>query len=164
MASPTKNDISATYIERLPTNNTKEHDASNANKITIEARDSRFGTYLALNKPSPFSKSLLALYPILFVACMNSAANGFDGNTFGGASAMPNFQQRFGTNVASSQGFLAALYVLGMSLWETAREFQLIRRCLGNVLGSFIAGPLADKFGRKWGMVRRYCASTAWVR
>ncbi len=23
---------------------------------------------------------------------------------------------------------------------------------VGNVLGSFIAGPLADKFGRKWGM------------
>jgi hypothetical protein len=116
MSSPMKEDASTTYIERLPTSTEKSHDIDPIQKITIEARDSRFGTYLALNKPSPFSKSLIALYPILFVACMNSAANGFDGNTFGGASAMPNFQERFGTNVSSSQGFLAALYVLGMLL------------------------------------------------
>jgi hypothetical protein len=37
----------------------------------------------------------------------------FTGNTFGGVSALPNFEQRFGTNVAASQGFLAALYILG---------------------------------------------------
>jgi hypothetical protein len=49
----------------------------------VKIQDSRFGAYLAREKPSPFSKSLLKLYPILFVAFMNSAANGFDGNTFG---------------------------------------------------------------------------------
>ncbi len=50
---------------------------------TVQVQDSRFATYLAHDKPSPVSKSLLKLYPILFVAFMNSAANGFDGNTFG---------------------------------------------------------------------------------
>ena len=49
----------------------------------VKIQDSRFGAYLAREKPSPFSKSLLKLYPILFIAFMNSAANGFDGNTFG---------------------------------------------------------------------------------
>ena len=50
---------------------------------TVQVQDSRFATYIAHDKPSPLSKSLLKLYPILFVAFMNSAANGFDGNTFG---------------------------------------------------------------------------------
>jgi hypothetical protein len=50
---------------------------------TVQVQDSRFATYIAHDRPSPVSKSLLKLYPILFVAFMNSAANGFDGNTFG---------------------------------------------------------------------------------
>jgi len=87
---------------------------NDGSKTTVKTYDSRFGTYLATHKTSPFSKSLLALYPVLFVACMNSAANGFDGNTFGGASSLPDFQTRFGTNVAASQGFLAAIYILGV--------------------------------------------------
>jgi len=102
-----KGDVS--YIESFdddPTNTTGD-------KVVLQAQDSRFGTYLATHKPSALSKSMLALYPILAVACMNSAANGFDGNTFGGASSLPDFQARFGTGVASSQGFLAAIYILG---------------------------------------------------
>jgi hypothetical protein len=48
------------------------------------------------------------LYPILFVAFVNSAANGFDGNTFAGVSAVPDTQARFGTNIAASKGFLCS--------------------------------------------------------
>jgi hypothetical protein len=58
----------------------------------VKIQDSRFGAYLAREKPSPFSKSLLKLYPILFVAFMNSAANGFDGNTFGMSPVPVTFQ------------------------------------------------------------------------
>lgn len=83
------------------------------NITVVETQDSRLAAYLVREKPSPLSKSLLKLYPILFVAFMNSAANGFDGNTFGGCSALPDFQNRFGTNVAASDGFLAAIYILG---------------------------------------------------
>ena len=104
-----KNDV--TYIETI--NNDPSNTAITGDKVVLQAQDSRFGTYLATHKPSALSKSMLALYPILAVACMNSAANGFDGNTFGGASSLPDFQARFGTNVASSQGFLAAIYILG---------------------------------------------------
>ncbi|KDQ50464.1 hypothetical protein JAAARDRAFT_141972 [Jaapia argillacea MUCL 33604] len=89
---------------------------------------------IAKHRPSPLSRSLLLLYPILFVAYMNSAANGFDGNTFGGVSSVPDFQARFGTGVAANNGFLAAIYILG------------------NVIGSFFAGPLADYMGRRRGM------------
>ncbi|EJU06076.1 MFS lactose permease [Dacryopinax primogenitus] len=90
---------------------------------------------MAKHKPNPLSTSMLLLYPILLVAFMNSAANGFDGNTFGGVSAIADFQARFGTNVAASDGFLAAIYILG------------------NVIGSFVAGPAADWLGRKRGMI-----------
>jgi hypothetical protein len=82
--------------------------------VLVKTEDSRFGAYIAQKKTSAFSKSLLKLYPILFVAFMNSAANGFDGNTFGGVSALPDFQHRFGTSVASNDGFLAAIYILGI--------------------------------------------------
>lgn len=116
-------------------------------------QDSRFAAFTAKNKPSPLSKGLLMLYPILFVAFMNSAANGFDGNTFGGVSALPDFQARFGTNVAASQGFLAALYILGelnrLTWIVIADRSHLIA---GNILGAFIAGPLADNLGRLRGM------------
>lgn len=61
-----------TYIETFdndPTTTTASGD-----KTVLQVQDSRFGTYLATHKPSALSKSMLALYPILAVACMNSAA------------------------------------------------------------------------------------------
>ncbi|OQV01787.1 hypothetical protein CLAIMM_07081 [Cladophialophora immunda] len=132
-------EIGVTQLETADSRTYSEIDAvqtlGKAAKV-VQIQDSRFAAVIARNKDaaSPFSKSLLRLYPILFVAFMNSAANGFDGNTFGGVSSVQDFQKRFGTNVASNNGFLAALYILG------------------NVLGSFIAGPLADTLGRRRGM------------
>jgi MFS family permease len=122
----------ATQIESVSGNPELEEVGKHAK--VVKTQDSRFAAVIARNKPNPLSKSLLMLYPILFVAFMNSAANGFDGNTFGGVSAIPDFQARFGTNVAASNGFLAAIYILG------------------NVIGSFVAGPLADYCGRRRGM------------
>lgn len=115
LASPSNEEKAGdvAYIERIPTS----QEDTDGRKVTIKTQDSRFGEYLATHKTNPLSKSLLTLYPILVVVCMTSAANGFDGNTFGGASSMPDFQARFGTNVASSQRFLAALYILGKSAW-----------------------------------------------
>lgn len=88
---------------------------SKGNYAVKTTEDSRFAAVVARSRPHPLSKGLLMLYPVLFVAFMNSAANGFDGNTFGGVSALPDFESRFGTDVAASQGFLAALYILGES-------------------------------------------------
>lgn len=84
-------------------------------KKIVETRDSRFGEYLVTHETNPWTPAMLRLYLILFVVFMNSAASGFDGNTFGGVSAVKNFQQRFGTDVAATQGFLAAIYILGAS-------------------------------------------------
>jgi len=142
-----------TYVEAFDNDPTPTTTTTTSDKVVLQAQDSRFGTYLATHKPSALSKSMLALYPILAVACMNSAANGFDGNTFGGASSLPDFQARFGTGVASSQGFLAAIYILGTINVHAAIVILTWDPSIGNVIGSFVAGPLADGLGRKLGMV-----------
>lgn len=74
----------ATYIEDKSVDVKEAINSDNA--VVVETQDSRFATLNTTHKPRWNSRSLLALYPILFVAFMNSAANGFDGNTFGGVS------------------------------------------------------------------------------
>ena len=95
-------------------------EADGRGATVVQTEDSRFAALNAQYKPHALSKGLLMLYPILFVAFMNSAANGFDGNTFGGVSSVPDFQARFGTNVASNDGFLAAIYIIGR--FSTTKE------------------------------------------
>ncbi|KZT30214.1 general substrate transporter [Neolentinus lepideus HHB14362 ss-1] len=97
-------------------------------------KDSQLASALLEERPSPYSFRMLKLWACLFVAYMCSAQNGFDANTFGGVSAMPNFKKQFGVDQGTTQGFLAAIYVMG------------------NVVGSFVAGPNADRFGRRFGM------------
>lgn len=107
--------VNVSQIEHVDLNLNLNLPAESKKRVVVTTtRDSRFGEYIATHRTNPLSKSLLQLYPILFVAFMNSAANGFDGNTFGGVSALPDFESRFGTNVAASQGFLAAIYILGI--------------------------------------------------
>ena len=89
MATHEKGAKDATFVEDklVPViSNAKAEADGNDNVAVVQTQDSRFATYLAAHPPNPLSKSLLLLYPILFVAFMNSAANGFDGNTFGGVS------------------------------------------------------------------------------
>jgi MFS family permease len=52
--------------------------------------------------------------------------------------------------VAASDGFLAAIYIIGKPQRMVLQYQKLTIE--GNVIGSFIAGPLADSFGRKRGM------------
>ncbi|KAI0651511.1 general substrate transporter [Trametes meyenii] len=82
---------------------------------------------------NPLRTSFLRLYGCLFVAYLCSATNGFDANTFGGLSAIDPFVSYFGITPAN-QGLVAALYVIG------------------NVAGCLVAGPCADRYGRRFGM------------
>ncbi|EPT02814.1 hypothetical protein FOMPIDRAFT_1029123 [Fomitopsis schrenkii] len=89
---------------------------------------------LAKEKPDPWSRCMIRLYGVVFVAYLCSATNGFDSNTFGGASAMTSFQDFFDVDGGSKQGLLAAAYVIG------------------NMVGSLGAGQVSDKWGRRVGM------------
>ncbi|OQV00862.1 hypothetical protein CLAIMM_06303 [Cladophialophora immunda] len=100
---------------------------------TARIHASRMEEALLQEKPRPLRKSFLKLYACIFIAYLCSATNGFDANTFGGLSAMPPFINFFGIN-SNNQGLIAALYVIG------------------NVAGSFFAGPCSDKYGRRVGM------------
>ncbi|KIY02247.1 uncharacterized protein Z520_02385 [Fonsecaea multimorphosa CBS 102226] len=100
---------------------------------TARIHASRMEEALLKEKPRPLRRSFLRLYGCIFIAYLCSATNGFDANTFGGLSAMPPFIDFFGIN-SNNQGLIAALYVIG------------------NVAGSFFAGPCSDKYGRRVGM------------
>ncbi|PCH41336.1 general substrate transporter [Wolfiporia cocos MD-104 SS10] len=95
---------------------------------------SELAAVLAKERPEPWSRSMIRLYLVVFVAYLCSATNGFDSNTFGGASAMSSFQTFFSVHGGSKQGLLAASYVIG------------------NMVGSFGAGQISDKWGRRYGM------------
>ena len=103
--------------------------------ITSKTRihESRMEEVFLQERVHPLRKSFLKLYACIFIGYLCSATNGFDANTFGGLSAIPSFVNFFGIT-SNNQGLVAALYVIG------------------NVAGSFFAGPCADRYGRKIGM------------
>jgi len=76
--------------------------------------------------PGPIRKSSICI----FVGYLCSATNGFDANTFGGLTAMPSFMDCYGIT-GTNKGLVAALYVIG------------------NIAGSFFAGPCADTYGTR---------------
>ena len=82
----------------------------------------------------PWAKHMIKLYLILIPAYLCSTTNGFDSNTFGGASALPAFIDYFNLTQGNTQGLLASMYVVG------------------NIAGSFVAGQIADRWGRRVGM------------
>jgi sugar porter (SP) family MFS transporter len=90
----------------------------------------------ALHKdpPRPWSKNMLQLYLVLCVGYLCSATSGFDANTFGGLLAMPEFTSYFLDRGGSLEGLVTSLYVIG------------------NMIGSVPAGPIADRWGRKFGI------------
>ncbi|KIW81412.1 hypothetical protein Z517_04437 [Fonsecaea pedrosoi CBS 271.37] len=121
-----------THSEDLAGGRQQEHEYGDI-QGTARIHASRMEEALLQEKPKPLRKSFLKLYACIFIAYLCSATNGFDANTFGGLSAMPPFIDFFGIN-SDNQGLIAALYVIG------------------NVAGSFFAGPCSDKYGRRVGM------------
>lgn len=133
------------HFEDVVKHRNREGELDDNNRVLV----SRMEEALAQENPKALRKSFLRLYACIFVAYLCCATNGFDANTFGnvtsplyvpeltfssgGLSAMPGFVSYFGIN-KNNQGLVAALYVIG------------------NVAGSFVAGPCSDKYGRRAGM------------
>lgn len=79
---------------------------------------------------------MFTLYGCLFVATLNSCINGYDGSLMGAINSYPQYIDYFGfpKTGTPSTGIVYAIYTIG------------------NIVGSFAAGPATDRWGRKWGM------------
>ncbi|KAA8643486.1 putative MFS lactose permease [Aspergillus tanneri] len=88
-------------------------------------------------KPKLFSKSMLKLYWCIAVAMLNSCINGYDGSLMGSINSYEQYRSYFGFDPdegTPSTGIVYAIYTIG------------------NIVGSFTAGPFTDFKGRRVGM------------
>ncbi|MCJ1306191.1 hypothetical protein MMC08_009009 [Hypocenomyce scalaris] len=88
-------------------------------------------------RPSLFTRRMFMLYGCLLVATFNSCINGYDGSLMGSINSYPQYRSYFGFPLGSgtpSTGIVYAIYTIG------------------NIVGSFAAGPATDTFGRRVGM------------
>jgi sugar porter (SP) family MFS transporter len=79
----------------------------------------------------------MQLYLCLFIATLNSCINGYDGSLMGAINSYEQYREYFGFDVdkgTPATGIVYAIYTIG------------------NLVGSFVAGPATDFRGRKWGM------------
>jgi MFS family permease len=82
------------------------------------------------------------LYLCLFIATLNSCINGYDGSLMGAINEYEQYRSYFGfdLNVGTpTTGIVYAIYTIG------------------NLVGSFVAGPATDFRGRKWGIMIGTC-------
>jgi MFS family permease len=83
------------------------------------------------------TKPLNQLYLCLLIATLNSCINGYDGSLMGAINSYKQYRSYFGfdeTEGTPDTGIVYAIYTIG------------------NLVGSFVAGPATDFRGRKWGM------------
>lgn len=88
-------------------------------------------------KPKLLSKSMLKLYWCIAVAMLNSCINGYDGSLMGSINSYEQYRSYFGFDPdegTPSTGIVYAIYTIG------------------NIVGSFTAGPFTDFKGRRVGM------------
>ncbi|KAH7402711.1 MFS lactose permease-like protein [Pyrenochaeta sp. MPI-SDFR-AT-0127] len=86
---------------------------------------------------SPWTKAMFKLYLCLFIATLNSCINGYDGSLMGAINSYHQYREYFGFDInegTPTTGIVYAIYTIG------------------NLVGSFVAGPATDFRGRKWGM------------
>ncbi|KAF2254899.1 general substrate transporter [Trematosphaeria pertusa] len=86
---------------------------------------------------SPWTPAMFRLYLCLLIATLNSCINGYDGSLMGAINSYKQYREYFGfslTEGTPATGIVYAIYTIG------------------NLVGSFAAGPATDYKGRKWGM------------
>jgi MFS family permease len=79
----------------------------------------------------------LQLYLVLLIATLNSCINGYDGSLMGAINSYPQYRRYFGFDINEGTPITGIVYAI---------------YTIGNLIGSFAAGPASDWKGRKWGM------------
>lgn len=83
----------------------------------------------AKQKPSLWTRRMFQLYFFLFIATLNAAINGYDGSVMGSINSYPQYREYFGFPVDSGTPSTGIVYAM----------FSI-----GNLIGSFVAGPCSD--------------------
>ncbi|KAF7355620.1 MFS lactose [Mycena sanguinolenta] len=89
----------------------------------------------------PFSANIFKLYLILSVAAMGSLSFGFDTNVISGVNGMVQFTNYFSIGGGDSGGGQGVITAMLYSVFT-----------FGCIAGSFVAGSIADRWGRRGGM------------
>lgn len=84
-----------------------------------------FADAVSKAKTSPWTKRMMQLYFICLIGTLNSCINGYDGSLMSAINAMKPYQDKFDMiPTGAHTGFVFAIYTIG------------------NLAGSFVAGPL----------------------
>lgn len=121
-----------------------EHYVPHVSRIphVIEVANADYALALSTGSQlSPTSLRSLQLYLILLVPCMCSFSYGFDGSVIGAVSKMKQYLDYFHIDAADAAGGIGTVTVLIYGM-----------HTIGSVAGVAIAGPMADRFGRRGGM------------
>ncbi|KAF5388339.1 hypothetical protein D9615_000635 [Tricholomella constricta] len=90
---------------------------------------------------SPTSRRSLQLYAILLVAFMGSLSNGFDGSVMSAVNGMEQYLRYFNISGLDAGGGVGTVTAIIFGIYS-----------IGSLVGVLIAGPVADRFGRRGGM------------
>ncbi|KAF2756395.1 general substrate transporter [Pseudovirgaria hyperparasitica] len=123
---------SATGGEKEEEEGREKEDAKVAHSYNVALTDAT-----ERQKPSPWTRNMFSLYACLLLATLNSCINGYDGSLMAGINTYEQYRVYFNFPIdkgTPSTGIVYAIYTIG------------------NLLGSFAAGPATDFRGRKWGM------------
>ncbi|GLB34073.1 putative major facilitator superfamily sugar transporter (TC 2.A.1.1) family protein [Lyophyllum shimeji] len=90
---------------------------------------------------SPTSRRSLQLYAILLVAFMGSLSNGFDGSVMSAVNGMEQYLTYFNISGLDAGGGVGTVTAIIFGIYS-----------IGSIVGVLIAGPVADRFGRRGGM------------
>ncbi|KAL1659722.1 hypothetical protein GGF50DRAFT_107191 [Schizophyllum commune] len=102
----------------------------------LEVTNADYALAVSEQKLDPYSWSSLRLFAILAVAFMGSMSNGFDGQVMGAVNGMQQYLDYFDISGDDAGGGVGTV---------TAIIF-------GQIAGMAVAGPLADRLGRRGGM------------
>ncbi|KAF2141946.1 uncharacterized protein K452DRAFT_326536 [Aplosporella prunicola CBS 121167] len=104
---------------------------------TLSVENVALASAAARGKPSLWTWRMFKLYLCLLVATTNSCINGYDGSLMAAINSYPQYRSYFGFDPVKGTPTTGIVYAI----------YQI-----GNLAGSFAAGPATDAYGRKWGM------------
>ncbi|KAL2827821.1 hypothetical protein BDW59DRAFT_160131 [Aspergillus cavernicola] len=111
--------------------------SSDGNKRVFGVNNAALHIATLRAKPRLLTKSMMKLYYCIAVATLNSCINGYDGSLMGSINSYRQYREYFGFDLDAgtpTTGIVYAIYTIG------------------NIVGSFFAGPFTDFRGRRMGM------------